>query len=417
MKINSLNKINKNEYIYYISNNIKKIISSKFNIFLIFAILVSNINCYYLNNAIYFNKNGKEYIEKNEKKNNKNKNPIINIDNFKYFFLRNSRLLNVIYHPFDNEVNSIYGTGNALKDVVYKDYCHIICNTRCCSGNDIQKLKCLTVLQCEILLNRIKVFTLYIIFVCYIGFSIITSIIIFFVYFCITRRNHNFSKSFKIGFTYGFITFSAFTIFGILLIYLISKKKKKKIIELFWGDDSINLNDFSMKINLREDEKPKKNMKMKQINSELNTERDNDILNIKDKFERIDCEINLDRVKNTINNSDNENDNDYDNDNDNYDYNIKKGIVIGKGKNTFNKGNRNDNYHEISIDSGYVNRKKFYINCIENEILQKENKEEICDYNHNYIYNSNKDSKDNENNGDIIIELDEQINFKQIYKT
>ncbi len=181
MKINLFNKIYNNKFNYNNPNNPKIKQSSKFNIFIITILLlfyeIKSIN---LNENRYLNKNTKNYIDDNKEK---AKNSFIDQDNSNYFLIKNFRLLNVIYHPFDNEINSIYGTGNVLKDNVYKDYCHILCKTRCCSGNDIQKLKCLTITQCEHLLNRIKGFTLYIIFISYICFSIITSIIIFLIFY------------------------------------------------------------------------------------------------------------------------------------------------------------------------------------------------------------------------------------------
>lgn len=101
---------------------------------------------------------------------------------------KQKRNLNIFYNTFDNEFYSIYGTGNILKDVVYKVNCVIKCKSKCCSGEYFSNMICLSESQCDRKIQKVKKFILKIAFISYLSLAVFTSLIIFLVYFFLSKK-------------------------------------------------------------------------------------------------------------------------------------------------------------------------------------------------------------------------------------
>lgn len=130
-------------------------------------------------------------------------------------YMKNNQNNNDFNHTLAlNEMNTIYGTGNKLKDVVYKATCDIICssqnqinsqnhnshtqgpyhgnnhidpNRNCCSG-DLENLKCMSEQYCNYLKSFLQGYLIGIILSTYISLIFITMLIIFIIFYCLSLR-------------------------------------------------------------------------------------------------------------------------------------------------------------------------------------------------------------------------------------
>jgi hypothetical protein len=121
--------------------------------------------------------------------------------------------------PFQNEtfieINSIYGTGNRLKDISYKLACNSLCieidrknleknsenfvdnknytitydNSQCCTGKDLNKLQCMEKRYCEKLIGYIDGYFVIIVFSTYITLLCITMVIMFIIVYYLSIKN------------------------------------------------------------------------------------------------------------------------------------------------------------------------------------------------------------------------------------
>lgn len=95
-------------------------------------------------------------------------------------------LSEIIYTPFDHylnpSINSIYGTGNKLKDVTYRTYCVLLCghetydDDNCCTGNTISTMTCMSQKECKKLQDYFQYYILKIAFSSYFIMVMITGI-------------------------------------------------------------------------------------------------------------------------------------------------------------------------------------------------------------------------------------------------
>lgn len=176
------------------------------------------------------------------------------LENYLTIFIYNKkRSLNIFYKPFDNEINSVYGTGNVLKDVVYKVNCMIKCKSHCCSGENFTNIKCLLQSQCLKKVEKVKKFILKVVFACYSTLAILTSIIVFIIYFFISKRFYDNKQSFKNGLATLLFSLSIFLILPILFLIIYSKLKKIRIVEILGGNFSKYKN-LLLKTDVKNDE-------------------------------------------------------------------------------------------------------------------------------------------------------------------
>jgi hypothetical protein len=183
----------------------------------------------------------------------------------------------------NNEFNSIYGTGNRLKDVVYKTACLSTCNSlhidvqnSCCSGNDINKLECKSEQFCKLLKKYIDDYLFSIIISSYSAFIIITMITMFIIFYYLSYTkflaqeiklsgeytkisNINKKQSLINGLVAATLTLFLFLIFPILILKTISIFKKKSMTSLLGGKFQI-ISSFKLltSIEIKESEKEKR---------------------------------------------------------------------------------------------------------------------------------------------------------------
>lgn len=155
-----------------------------------------------------------------------------------YNFQSPVRILNIYYNKFDNETNSIYGTGNILEDVVYKVNCVIKCNSNCCIG-DLNRLKCLTIKQCNKKADKIKSFVFKIILISYFALACLTSFIIFIVCYFVSKKFFYENKpALQNAISGSLLSLSSFLIIPIIALFIYSKIKKRTIFNILGGDFS-----------------------------------------------------------------------------------------------------------------------------------------------------------------------------------
>jgi len=200
------------------------------------------------------------------------------------------RNLSIEYNTFDNEVNSVYGTGNVMKDVVYKVNCFIKCKSKCCSGEYFSNIKCLQNELCNKKIKKVRKYILNIILTVYFSLAAFTGIILFIIYFFFSRKYYENKQSLKNAFSAFLFSQAIFLIIPIIILFIISKCKNKKIIEILGGDFKRYKNIFYI-TETREDKKfieeKSKTEHIKKINknkeenekyNESEPNKDNDII-------------------------------------------------------------------------------------------------------------------------------------------
>lgn len=183
----------------------------------------------------------------------------------------------------NNEFNSVYGTGNRLKDVIYKTACLSTCislnidvKNSCCSGNDINKLECKSEQYCKLLKKYIEDYLFSIIISSYSALIIITMITMFIIFYYLSYTKFlaqeiklsgeytkissiNKKQSFINGLVAATLTLFLFLILPILILKTISIFKKKSMTSLLGGKFQI-ISSFRLltSIEIKESEKEKR---------------------------------------------------------------------------------------------------------------------------------------------------------------
>jgi hypothetical protein len=182
-----------------------------------------------------------------------------------------------------NELNSIYGTGNKLKDVIYRTSCLSTCNSTniylgklCCSGNDINQLECKPQKYCKLLKNHIEDYLFLTIISTYIAVLVITMIIMFIIFYYLSYKNFlaqeisisgenrnlsdiNKKQSLINGLVAATLTLFLFLIIPIIILKIVSFLKKKSMTRLLGGKfQIISSTRLLISLEIKENEKEKR---------------------------------------------------------------------------------------------------------------------------------------------------------------
>lgn len=165
--------------------------------------------------------------------------------------------------------NSIYGTGNKLKDLLYKNACTTICKEvngggklSCCVGG-IQDIKCMDEQFCQILIDLVNRFLIMIIFSTYFSLMLLTMIIIFIIFYTLSRKRAKNELSIKgsclNGLVAALLVLFAGLIVPIAILKIISLYKKKSMTKLLGGNfQKISTTELVMTVNLKNEQKKKR---------------------------------------------------------------------------------------------------------------------------------------------------------------
>ena len=110
--------------------------------------------------------------------------------------IKNS-LQGIIYTPFDSynnpTINSVYGTGDQLKDITYRSYCAVLCNSEhysddnCCVGNTISTMQCQSKAECKKLQDYFQYYIIKIALSSYFILVLITAFVVSIITFNFTK--------------------------------------------------------------------------------------------------------------------------------------------------------------------------------------------------------------------------------------
>jgi hypothetical protein len=193
------------------------------------------------------------------------------------FFIINLFCLDIEYTPFKSENvpnNTIFGTGNRLKDLVYKLACEIKCfpnhiktsyanenNIKfCCQWiDDLKSINCAEKEQCEYLDNLIKNYLITLVFSIYFSLMIITMSCIFFIFFYISQKSVTKSQAVKNGLVAAILVFLSAFIFPILILKIICLYKNLSMTKILGGEfSSVSMTQMVVSFKLKDSEKTQK---------------------------------------------------------------------------------------------------------------------------------------------------------------
>jgi hypothetical protein len=176
------------------------------------------------------------------------------------------------YTPFQPKnkqipTNSIYGTGNKITDVVYRASCKALCKKNyirefpnyCCSGESLETLKCNTMDYCNILRGYINEFLISIVFTSYISLILITMLVIFLIYYFLSKRTLQRSSTKQCilnGLVASTIVLFTGLILPIIILKITSIYMKKSMTSILGGEfKEINPTNLIMSVEVRNDDK------------------------------------------------------------------------------------------------------------------------------------------------------------------
>lgn len=197
------------------------------------------------------------------------------------------------YNPFDSysnpKINSVYGTGNQLKDISYRAYCAIICNSivkentssssqqqkilytddHCCEGNNVNNISCLSFTQCNRLKSKFQLYVFKITILSYLVISIVSAICSFGFIYWFTKNK---VLKLKNAICVSVLIISGAFVIPIMVLYIISKYKGMAMTELFEANfDSLSSFDFIEGVEIKENSRRVVNRQSIQSNrNELN---------------------------------------------------------------------------------------------------------------------------------------------------
>lgn len=212
----------------------------------------------------------------------------------------------IFYEPFDSHynptINSVYGTGNQLKDISYRGYCAIICNDdstqnrreysddHCCEGNSVNDIICLSRSQCESLKSKFQMYVFKITLLSYSIIAIVSSCCSFGFVYCGTAN-----KSFKLN---NAICVSALILCGafiipIMIVFMISTIKGMTMTELFGANlDSLSSFEFIEGVEIKENNKRVINRNVLTSNrNEMNNHNDSNNSKTINYNEKVEIEL------------------------------------------------------------------------------------------------------------------------------
>ena len=178
------------------------------------------------------------------------------------------------YHTFNNEINSIYGTGDTKYDIEYRVECDRKCN-KCCDGQIKEKIRCLEEDECDKIENKLYRHIYKILLGVYFMVLVITTIIVFLVFYFISKKVYSYQESIKNGRVMALLVLSSGLILPIIILKIISCYKKIPMIKLLGG----NFEKITPKIVLSVETKLSEREKKYLIEEEIKPETDPAIKN------------------------------------------------------------------------------------------------------------------------------------------
>lgn len=164
------------------------------------------------------------------------------------------------YTPFDKEngINSIYGTGDELLDVIYKTKCSLICDGSqfpCCTGNRMNSIQCKNKEYCQDLVNKLQEYLVRVTLQIYFSLVALVGFVFFILFYCLTYKTLTFSqKSNGIlcqkscwvnGLVAVLLVLSVSLVIPIAILLFIARCKNVSLTKLLGGDfssiSSVNL--------------------------------------------------------------------------------------------------------------------------------------------------------------------------------
>lgn len=293
---------------------------------------------------------------------------------------KQTRNLSINYKTFDNEINSVYGTGNILKDVVYKVNCVLKCKSNCCSGEFFSNIICLSESQCNKKIQKVKKFILKTVFISYASLAAFTSLVIFFVYFLLSKKLYATRQSAKNAFAALIICVSVFLVIPIIFIFVYSIVKRKKIFAML-GADFSKFKSFVAVTETKDEDRLLSYSNRKDNNGKLN----NYSIELKIAEENIKVEK------------------------------IMKNEFFQKLKDNNHENNYNENNnHEIKLDSESNLIHKNKINSNKDNTSNRKNSviKSNSDNSGNY-HNKIKCNKDDDFAGEFKVKIDQEFSYKE----
>jgi hypothetical protein len=138
------------------------------------------------------------------------------------------------YTPYTNDINSIFGTGDTDNDLIYRKQCKEICQT-CCTG-ELHNITCAKVEYCTVLQKELDIYLYTIILSVYFGMLILTMVIMFLVFYLLSRKVYNKATSLKNGAVAAILTLMAGLVVPVIVLKMVAVWKDKSMTSLLGGD-------------------------------------------------------------------------------------------------------------------------------------------------------------------------------------
>ena len=182
----------------------------------------------------------------------------------------------LLYSPFFvdhtkerfNITNSMYGTGNKLKDIIYMAACRSICSENdtlivCCTGERLNNLTCMYEEFCGELLEEFNSYLTSLIITCYFGVMIVFMIIVFFVFYFFSKKKSKLGTRQSVinGAIAALVVLFTCLIIPIIIMKIVSWLffENKSITRLLGGEfKMISSSEIMMSVNTKDKERQKK---------------------------------------------------------------------------------------------------------------------------------------------------------------
>lgn len=242
-----------------------------------------------------------------------------------FLFLKVVKNIDINYTSFTldnyNLKNTIYGSGNRLKDVIYKSACIVRClynqnqtkieiiqkNSFCCEWKtDVESLNCVEKEKCNYLENKLKNYLTFLILTVYFSLVLVLMIILFIVFFYLSSKSLSKKQSLRNGLVVVVLVLFTSTIIPIIVLKIISLKKKISITKLLGGEfKNISITKVIISVEIKNKERPENNQKFSEL--KYNYETNSAKMPSSDLYSVESGENNIDSKKLNLKDEDNDN--------------------------------------------------------------------------------------------------------------